>query len=52
MMRMTPSSQEIEKMEAMWALHKDIFGFTFAGVEKTLWLEQPKHDAILTILHG
>ena len=31
----------------MWALHKDIVGFTFDGVEKT-----PKRDALLTILHG
>ena len=36
----------------MWTLHKDILGFTFNSVEKTLWLEQPKCDALLTILYG
>ena len=46
------SLKKLEKLEAMWALHKDIPGFTFDGVEKTLWLEQPKRDALLTILHG
>ena len=46
------SFKKLLKLEAMWALHKDILGFTFDGVEKTIWLEAPKRDALLTVLSG
>ena len=46
------SYKKLLKQEGMWALVKDILGFTFDGLEKTLWLEEPKRDALLTILHG
>mmetsp|Transcript_24953 Transcript_24953/g.44940 ORF Transcript_24953/g.44940 Transcript_24953/m.44940 type:complete len:447 (-) Transcript_24953:968-2308(-) len=36
----------------MWALVKDILGFMFDGLGKTIWLEAPKQNALLTILHG
>ena len=32
-------------------LRKEILGFTFDGDTKTLWLEAPKRDMLLTILH-
>jgi hypothetical protein len=32
-------------------LRKDILGFTFDGNTKMLWLESPKRDMLLTILH-
>ena len=44
--------KKLLNLEAMWALHKDILGFTFDGVEKTIWLEAPKRDALLTVLSG
>ena len=46
------SLKQILKLESMWALHKDILGFAFDGLEKTIWLEGPKRDALLTILKG
>ena len=45
------SLKKMTKFESMWALHKDVLGFTFDGVEKNIWLEAPKRDAILTTLH-
>ena len=30
------SLKKLKQLEAMWALHKDILGFTFDGVEKTI----------------
>ena len=44
------SLKKLMKLEAMWALHKDILGFTFDGVNKTLWLEEAKRDTLLTVL--
>ena len=45
------SLKKITKFESMWALHEDVLGFTFDGVEKNIWLETPKCDTILTTLH-
>ncbi len=36
------SLKKLRKLEAMWALYKDILGFSFNGVEKTIWLEEDK----------
>ena len=44
------SLKKLKKFEAMWLLHKDILGFTFDGLEKTIWLEKPKRDALLEML--
>ena len=38
--------------EGAWALVKDILGLTFNGDDKTVWLEDDKRNALLTILHG
>ena len=46
------SFKKLLKLEGMWALVKDILGFTFDGLEKTIWLEEPKRDALLTTLQG
>ena len=46
------SFKKIMKGEGKWALIKDILGFTFDGEHKTLWLEEPKRDALITILKG
>jgi len=44
------SYKKLRKLEGMWALTKDILGFTFDGVNKTLWLEHPKREALLDTL--
>ena len=44
------SYKKLLKLEGMWALTKDILGFTFDGENKTLWLESPKRDALLTTM--
>ena len=48
----SPSMKNLLKLEGMWALVKDILGFTVDGIDKTIWLEAPKRDALLTILQG
>jgi len=45
------SHKKLLKQEAMWALTKDILGFTFDGDEKTIWLEEPKRKSLLATLH-
>ena len=40
------SLKKMKKLEAMWTLNKDILGFTFDGIEKTIWLEDSKRDAM------
>jgi hypothetical protein len=45
------SFKKLQKHDGTWTLRKDILGFTFDGVSKTLWLEAPKRNALLTILH-
>ena len=44
------SLKKLIKEEGMWALTKDILGFTFDGVAKTIWLESPKRDKLLSTL--
>ena len=46
------SLKKILKLESMWALHKDILGFTFDGMDKEIWLEAPTRDVLLTIMKG
>ena len=46
------SLKKLKKKEGSWALVKDILGLTFDGDNKTVWLEDTKREAILTILHG
>ena len=46
------SYKKVLKGESQWALIKDILGFTFDGDAKTLWLEESKRDALVTILKG
>ena len=45
------SLKKLRLLEAMWALEKDILGFGFDGIEKTIWLEEVKRDALLTKLN-
>ena len=45
------SLKKMKQLELLWKLQKDVLGFTFEGIEKTVWLEAPKRDAILTTLH-
>ena len=44
------SLKKLKKFESMWMLQKDILGFTFHGLDKTIWLEKPKRDALLEML--
>ena len=44
------SYKKLLKLEGMWALVKDILGFTFDGENKTIWLEGPKRDVLLTTI--
>lgn len=46
------SKKKLDKFDGSWAVVKDILGLTFDGIAKTVWLEEAKRDAILTILHG
>ena len=46
------SLKKLLKAEGSWALVKDILGLTFDGDAKTVWLENDKRDAILTVLNG
>jgi hypothetical protein len=41
-----------EEMDGSWAIVKDILGLTFNGDDKTVWLENDKRDAILTVING
>jgi hypothetical protein len=44
------SLRKLKKRDAAWAVVKDILGLTFDGVSKTVWLEEDKRIAILTVL--
>ena len=46
------SLKKLRKSEGSWAIVKDILGLTFDGDSKTVWLENDKRDAILTIING
>ena len=46
------SNKKLMKKDGSWATVKDILGLTFDGVNKTIWLEQDKRDALITILTG
>ena len=46
------SLRKLDKLDGSWAIVKDILGLTFNGVDKTIWLEENKRDALLTILSG
>ena len=46
------SLKKMKKLESMWALEKDILGFTFDGKNKTIMLDKTKRDSLLAILHG
>ena len=46
------SVKKLDKMDASWATVKDILGLTFDGVDKTIWLEEEKRDALLTVISG
>ena len=46
------SLKKLYKMDGSWAIVKDILGLTFNGDDKTVWLENDKRDAILTVING
>ena len=46
------STKKLDKLDGSWATVKDILGLTFDGVDKTVWLEESKRDALLTIITG
>ena len=46
------SKKKLDKGDGSWAVIKDILGLTFDGLAKTVWLEDKKRDAILTVLTG
>ena len=46
------SLKKLRKADGSWAIVKDILGLTFDGDNKTVWLENDKRDAILTIING
>jgi hypothetical protein len=45
------STKKLRKGEGMFHTKKCILGFKFEGAEKTIWLEEDKQAALLTILH-
>ena len=46
------SNKKLEKLDGSWAHEKDILGLTFDGIHKTVWLEESKRNALITILTG
>lgn len=44
------SKQKLDKQDGAWTLQKDILGLTFDRANKTVWLEQDKWGALITIL--
>ena len=46
------SLKKLLREEGMWAIMKDIRGFNFNGLNKMLWPDNKKWDALLTIIHG
>ena len=46
------SLKKLKKLEGMFALLKEILGFEFDGIEKTIWLAESKRDVLLTTLKG
>ena len=44
------SLHKLKKRDGAWAVVKDILGLTFNGEDKTVWLEDDKRKALLTIL--
>ena len=47
-----PISEHKLRKDGAWALVKDILGLTFDGDAKTIWLEDGKRKALITLLHG
>ena len=45
------SAKKLNKGEGTFDTKKCLLGFDFDGVNKTIWLEEAKRDALLTILH-
>ena len=45
------SLKKLKKGDGKYATTKCLLGFEFDGIEKTIWLEEPKRAALLTILH-
>ena len=45
------SLKKLRKLDGKWALLKDLLGFEFDGVAKTMQLEEPKKEFLLTILN-
>ena len=41
------SLKKLKKQEAQWNLEKEVLGFHFDGIKKTIWLEAEKYDALL-----
>ena len=46
------SMRKLEKGDGSWAVVKDVLGLTFDGDTKTVWLENTKRDALITVLTG
>jgi hypothetical protein len=46
------SFQKLKQGDGSWALLKDILGLTFNGTDKTVWLDDNKRKAILTVIQG
>ncbi len=45
------SAKKLNKGKGTFDTKKCLLGFDFDGVNKTIWLEEAKRDALLTILH-
>ena len=44
------SLKNLKKQESQWNLQKEVLGFQFDGIKKTIWLEAEKHDALFLTL--
>lgn len=46
------SEKKMKKLDSRYATKKTLLGFDFDGDAKTMWLQEDKRAALLTILHG
>jgi hypothetical protein len=46
------SKKKLQQLDGEYSTTKNILGFDFNGINKTIWLEEVKPAHLLTVLHG
>jgi hypothetical protein len=44
--------KKLQQLDGEYSTTKNILGFDFNGINKTIWLEEVKPAHLLTVLHG